>query len=123
MFFVTVLQVRFLVHLHLLDNRTVRLFINQTRDCNSQASIQMVGNYCEKKKNKKGSFQGGAVNRDFTDLTERFESMVYFSLKIISMEMTVETSEHYVQCVFRSVTKIHLSLSCVLYRRAITIRM
>ena len=28
---------------------------------------------------------GGAVNRDFTDLTERFESMAYFSLKIISM--------------------------------------
>ena len=25
-----------------------------------------------------------AVNRDFTDLTERFESMAYFSLKIIS---------------------------------------
>ena len=30
-------------------------------------------------------YRGGAVNRDFTDLTERFESMAYFSLKIISM--------------------------------------
>ena len=37
---------------------------------------------------------GGAVNRDFTDLTERFESMAYFSLKLISMEKTVGTSEH-----------------------------
>jgi hypothetical protein len=38
--------------------------------------------------------RGGAVNRDFTDLTERFESMAYFSLKLISMEKTVGTSEH-----------------------------
>ena len=53
MFFVTVLQVRFLVHLHLRDNRTGRQFINQTRDCNSQDSIQMVGNYCEKKRTKR----------------------------------------------------------------------
>ena len=39
-------------------------------------------------------YRGGAVNRDFTDLTERFESMAYFSLKLISMEKTVGTSEH-----------------------------
>ena len=35
-----------------------------------------------------------AVNCEFTDFTERFESMAYFSFKIISMEKTVGTSEH-----------------------------
>jgi hypothetical protein len=46
----------------------------------------------------------GAVNCEFTDFTERFESMAYFSFKII---WNVRT------CVLRCVTKIHLSFCTI----------
>jgi hypothetical protein len=55
--------------------------IRRNSKCNIFYSFLNLNN----KTSHKNLFLGGAVNRDFTDLTERFESMAYFSLKIISM--------------------------------------